>query len=188
VLEYMDTTDIAFASPSSTAHSHVVTDHPRTASDQEEAAVQETLDAIADLWSDAHVRDVALNRSAEYQLSDSATFFFDSIHRFSQPDYLPTDDDILRARVRTTGITESHFDLGTMSLRLMDVGEQRSERRKWVHWCAQAMDASGWRLTCCSFEDVTAIILCARRIGVAYRADALQLYRSERIRPDVARG
>ena len=31
--------------------------------------------------------------------------FFDAILRISQQEYVPTDADILRARVKTTGIT-----------------------------------------------------------------------------------
>jgi guanine nucleotide-binding protein G(i) subunit alpha len=31
--------------------------------------------------------------------------YFDAIARISNPDYMPTDQDILRARVKTTGIT-----------------------------------------------------------------------------------
>jgi guanine nucleotide-binding protein G(i) subunit alpha len=31
--------------------------------------------------------------------------YFDAIARIASPDYMPTDQDILRARVKTTGIT-----------------------------------------------------------------------------------
>lgn len=45
---------------------------------------------------------------------------------------MPTDQDILRARVKTTGITETHFQIGELKYKLFDVGGQRSERRKWL--------------------------------------------------------
>jgi guanine nucleotide-binding protein subunit alpha, other len=48
-------------------------------------------------------------------------------------DYLPTDQDILRTRLRTTGISETIFDLGNLTYRMFDVGGQRSERKKWIH-------------------------------------------------------
>jgi len=48
-------------------------------------------------------------------------------------DFLPTDQDILRARLRTTGITETIFDTGNLTYRMFDVGGQRSERKKWIH-------------------------------------------------------
>ena len=49
------------------------------------------------------------------------------------PNYLPSDQDILRTRLRTTGISETIFDLGNLTYRMFDVGGQRSERKKWIH-------------------------------------------------------
>jgi guanine nucleotide-binding protein subunit alpha, other len=46
---------------------------------------------------------------------------------------VPTDQDLLRSRLRTTGITETIFDLGQLTYRMFDVGGQRSERKKWIH-------------------------------------------------------
>lgn len=46
---------------------------------------------------------------------------------------MPNDQDLLRSRLRTTGITETIFDLGQLTYRMFDVGGQRSERKKWIH-------------------------------------------------------
>jgi len=59
--------------------------------------------------------------------------FFTDIRRLWARDYIPTDQDILRARLRTTGISESTFDVGSLIYRMFDVGGQRSERKKWIH-------------------------------------------------------
>jgi guanine nucleotide-binding protein subunit alpha len=64
------------------------------------------------------------------------------VERISHPDYIPDEQDILRSRVKTTGITETRFEVGQLIYRMVDVGGQRSERKKWIH----------------CFEDVTAII------------------------------
>ncbi|KAF1745136.1 hypothetical protein MXB_3765 [Myxobolus squamalis] len=48
-------------------------------------------------------------------------------------DYSPTLDDIIRLRIPTTGIVEFCFELNSIHFRLVDVGGQRSERRKWIH-------------------------------------------------------
>lgn len=65
---------------------------------------------------------------------DMAHFsYFDSIGRIAQPDYLPNDQDVLRSRVKTTGITETTFIIGELTYRMFDVGGQRSERKKWIH-------------------------------------------------------
>ena len=55
------------------------------------------------------------------------------MERISEDGYLPTLQDILRVRVPTTGIIEYPFDLDSIIFRMVDVGGQRSERRKWIH-------------------------------------------------------
>jgi len=62
-----------------------------------------------------------------------------------EDDYVPTYDDILRARVRTTGIEEAQFLFDGLRFMMVDVGGQRSERRKWIH----------------CFDNVTAVLYCA---------------------------
>jgi len=59
--------------------------------------------------------------------------FYDSLDRIFAPGWLPDNQDMLQARLRTTGITETLFELGQMNFRMMDVGGQRSERKKWIH-------------------------------------------------------
>ncbi|CAE7054548.1 unnamed protein product [Rhizoctonia solani] len=98
-------------------------------------------DALVNLWQDHGVRE-AVRRSREFQLNDSATYYFNSLERMSSPTYLPTDQDILRSRVKTTGITETTFRVGELTYKLFDVGGQRSERKKWIH----------------CFENVTALV------------------------------
>ncbi|KAI9046651.1 hypothetical protein LZ554_009393 [Drepanopeziza brunnea f. sp. 'monogermtubi'] len=88
--------------------------------------------AIGALWKDAGVQD-CFKRSREYQLNDSAKYYFDNIDRISLPDYMPNDQDVLRSRVKTTGITETTFIIGDLTYRMFDVGGQRSERKKWIH-------------------------------------------------------
>ncbi|PMD26126.1 guanine nucleotide-binding protein alpha subunit [Hyaloscypha hepaticicola] len=62
-----------------------------------------------------------------------ALSYFDNIDRIAQPDYMPNDQDVLRSRVKTTGITETTFIIGDLTYRMFDVGGQRSERKKWIH-------------------------------------------------------
>lgn len=102
---------------------------------------KEIVIAIKELWRDRGIQ-VAFSRSAEYQLYDSAQYFFDNLHRFSREDYIPDNQDILRTRVKSTGIVENIFDIDGLRFKIFDVGGQRSERKKWIH----------------CFENVTAII------------------------------
>ncbi|XP_059093325.1 G protein alpha q subunit isoform X8 [Tigriopus californicus] len=99
------------------------------------------VEAIKDLWNDKGISE-CYDRRREYQLTDSAKYYLNDIDRIAEPDYLPTQQDILRVRVPTTGIIEYPFDLEEIRFRMVDVGGQRSERRKWIH----------------CFENVTSII------------------------------
>lgn len=93
------------------------------------------------LWKDKGVQG-CYERSNEYQLIDCAQYFLDRVHIVKQPDYTPTEQDILRCRVLTSGIFETKFQVEKVNFHMFDVGGQRDERRKWIQ----------------CFNDVTAII------------------------------
>ncbi|CAD5115368.1 DgyrCDS4347 [Dimorphilus gyrociliatus] len=93
------------------------------------------------VWNDPGIK-ACFRRSREYQLNDSAEYYLDSLERISDPSYIPTQQDVLRTRVKTTGIVETHFTHKDLHFKMFDVGGQRSERKKWIH----------------CFEGVTAII------------------------------
>lgn len=57
--------------------------------------------------------------------------FYRSLDRLFASDYIPNDNDIIRCRIKTTGIVETVFHLGPLTYRMFDVGGQRSERKKW---------------------------------------------------------
>lgn len=59
--------------------------------------------------------------------------YLNSLDRLIQSDYIPTQQDVLRTRVKTTGIVETTFILKKHRFRIVDVGGQRSERKKWIH-------------------------------------------------------
>lgn len=71
------------------------------------------------LWKDKGIQQVYGMRSA-FQLLDSTEYFFSHISRISQQDYVPTEQDVLRCRVKTTGIVETEFDLSNLKFRLFD--------------------------------------------------------------------
>jgi hypothetical protein len=58
---------------------------------------------------------------------------------------VPSAQDILRSRVRTTGIVETSFLVEGNTFKMYDVGGQRNERKKWIH----------------CFENVTAVLFVA---------------------------
>ncbi|XP_031419992.1 guanine nucleotide binding protein (G protein) alpha v1 isoform X1 [Clupea harengus] len=87
--------------------------------------------AFCCLWADQGVRAAAA-RGYEYQLNDSALYFFDNIGRIIGPNYVPTETDVLRVRVRTSGVTETQFCAAQFIFRLYDVGGQCTQKRKWL--------------------------------------------------------
>jgi guanine nucleotide-binding protein subunit alpha len=56
----------------------------------------------------------------------------DHIEHLFHPNYMPDNQDILYAKSRTIGIVETVFELENHTYRMIDVGGQRSERRKWI--------------------------------------------------------
>lgn len=56
---------------------------------------------------------------------ENLPYFYSNLDRLFAPTYRPTNDDVLRVRSKTTGISETRFDMGDMIVRLFDVGGQR---------------------------------------------------------------
>uniref|UniRef100_A0A3Q0SHB6 GNAS complex locus n=1 Tax=Amphilophus citrinellus TaxID=61819 RepID=A0A3Q0SHB6_AMPCI len=96
------------------------------------------------LWEDDGVK-ACFERANEYQLIDCAQYFLNRLDSVRRPDYSPTDQDLLRCRVLTSGIFETRFQVDKVNFHMFDVGGQRDERRKWIQ----------------CFNDVTAIIFVA---------------------------
>merc|ERR1712038_1873436 len=104
----------------------------------------QTMMIIKDFWKDASVQE-CFNQQKDYHISDSIAYFLAHLDRINQHDYVPTEQDILRCRVPTTGVVEYSFDIQSHNFRIFDVGGQRTERRKWIH----------------CFEDVTSVLFLA---------------------------
>ncbi len=96
--------------------------------------------------------------------------FFSNLERITSQEYVPSDEDIIMCRVRTTGVSEMPFQIQGVKFRfahaqatgfaahknivtvwrfvfflliakkkskfkrMVDVGGQRNERRKWIHF------------------------------------------------------
>jgi guanine nucleotide-binding protein subunit alpha len=116
------------------------------------------LEMIDSIWHDPVVPQV-MDRQSEFYMMDSAVYFFSRISKVLEPDYVPDENDVLRARTKTTGISETRFNMGQLSIHMFDVGGQRSERKKWIHceWSFSSDIDSAHRA---GFEAVTSIIFC----------------------------
>eukprot|EP00061_Rhincodon_typus_P018105 g47130.t1 len=69
---------------------------------------KELVDVVKKLWTDSGVQ-ACFERAAEYQLNDSASYYLDNLERITAAGYVPNEQDVLRSRVKTTGIIEEQF-------------------------------------------------------------------------------
>ena len=86
--------------------------------------------AIKHLWADSGVKSI-YRRRREYQLQDDCSYYCEAIDRLAEENYVPTDEDIMRSSVETTGITETIFTRPGTAWRFFDTGGD-SERRTWA--------------------------------------------------------
>ncbi|XP_067096948.1 guanine nucleotide-binding protein G(t) subunit alpha-2 [Osmerus mordax] len=142
IIRGMEMLGIEFGSPSATDDGQKL--HNLSDSIEEGSMPTELADIIKRLWKDPGVQ-ASFERAVEYQLIDSASYYLAALDRITKPDYLPTEQDVLRSRVETTGINEEVFSCKEVHFRMFDVGGHRSERKKWIH----------------CFEGVTCIIFCS---------------------------
>ncbi|KAK4207214.1 putative guanine nucleotide-binding protein alpha-2 subunit [Rhypophila decipiens] len=139
------------------------------------AQVQSYMDEIESLYDQVrdHVRSEndlpqgcfrpfhELSRSEEWREklltwpSDGMNFpyFMDHLDRIFSPGYIPSCLDLLNARLRTIGITETRFDHDGHEYRVYDVGGRRSERKKWIH-CFENVDIILFQVNLGTYDEV----------------------------------
>jgi hypothetical protein len=81
------------------------------------------------LWNDDAVQEAFRHRD-ETVIPDHMEHFYRRLHVVMEQDYVPTAEDILRARIRTIGIDHASFEIDGALIRFLDIGGQRNERRK----------------------------------------------------------
>ncbi|KAI0296525.1 guanine nucleotide binding protein, alpha subunit [Multifurca ochricompacta] len=108
----------------------------RSLADQAMELILASREDIAALWNDDLVRAVLEARGSP--LDCHSKFFLNELHRITQRDYEPSDDDIIRARSRATpGVQEHHLLLETgpeagCEWTFYDIGCSRTRRASWL--------------------------------------------------------
>ncbi|KZT43701.1 guanine nucleotide binding protein, alpha subunit [Sistotremastrum suecicum HHB10207 ss-3] len=105
-------------------------------------------DDMNTLWNSPLIKDILQQR--RIRLEESSGFYLNEITRITDLNYVPSDDDVLKARLKTVGVVEHSFSLdkGTekgVDWKIYDVGGARNQRQAWAPY----------------FEDVNAIIFLA---------------------------
>jgi len=98
---------------------------------------------LKQIWADKSIQET-YSWNNKFTLDDSTKYFFDKLDIIANKDYKPNDQDVLRLRIKTSAVVDKVFDYKENTFRVIDVGGQRSERRKWIH----------------CFQDITALIFC----------------------------
>jgi len=88
---------------------------------------------IEKVWNNKKMKKNYQNIEVYLQIPTNSPHFWKNAETIFHEDYVPTKDDIILAKIRTIGIQETHFVLNDIKFLLVDVGGQRSERRKWLH-------------------------------------------------------
>ena len=137
---------------------HQATEQRILSHDEHSRLTEDMATLILDLFN-SPTYQAAYARRSEYWILDSFPYYLKHIHRFCQPDFTPTEEDSVMARVRTTGIVESLLEQKIVQevedepeqliFQVVDVGGQRNERKKWMH----------------CFSDVSAILFIVNLAG-----------------------
>lgn len=100
---------------------------------------------ISAVYDTPEVQHFIQYQQGKFYLIDSTSYFLSDLERIAEPSYIPSVDDVLRTRKKTSGIFDFNFNMGSgLNIHMFDVGGQRSERKKWIH----------------CFDNVTLIIFC----------------------------
>jgi len=93
----------------------------------------EIIENLKKLWANNVIQEMFAIRN-EICVPDSSQYFFRELDRVTKTDYVPNDTDLLMVRYRTTGMQEKNFLIRDHKFKICDVGGQRNERRKWIHF------------------------------------------------------
>lgn len=118
--------------------------------EQREVLTPDVAETLEMLWRSPTIQEVWAKRSQYWHL-EATEYYFKNASRFAESDFIPSEEDIIMARKRTTGVVVTEMDYGDVHWSVVDVGGQRSERRKWIN----------------CFDDVKAIIYVENLAGYA---------------------
>ncbi|VEU21814.1 DEKNAAC102642 [Brettanomyces naardenensis] len=114
---------------------------------------EEVAEAIEELWEKDSGIKRCFGKSNLFQIEGSAPYFFERANDYASDDYRCSDEDILKGRIKTTGITETNFNINGMKFKILDAGGQRSERKKWMH-CFQDITCTCFVMAVSEYDQV----------------------------------
>eukprot|EP01129_Flabellula_baltica_P014713 TRINITY_DN712_c0_g1_i1.p1 TRINITY_DN712_c0_g1~~TRINITY_DN712_c0_g1_i1.p1 ORF type:complete len:378 (-),score=67.19 TRINITY_DN712_c0_g1_i1:92-1165(-) len=95
-------------------------------------ADQDMIEKAILLWKDAGFqRTWLLSRDVELQYTQ-LDYLMENVRYYLDHDYIPSDEDVLYSRQRTTGAYSMKFMNDNKFFEFIDIGGQAPERRKWL--------------------------------------------------------
>jgi len=140
---------------------------------------EEIYEALNSLWADVQIQK-AFSHKDETVIPDHMQYFFEKLETIADPNYIPTDEDVLRARIRTIGITNVTFDMDGAYIRIYDVGGQKNERSKWE----KVMNEVGGVIYCVSLSEFDKPMFEDR--SILRIDDSIQIFEQVTHRPQFA--
>lgn len=105
----------------------------------------EELGALVEtLWSQSWAKQTYKMRGGRFSMPDNMSYFFPRAREIFDLDFSPSMEDVIRTRVRTTGMIDHAYSCDDTMFKIIDVGGQKSERVKWQK----------------HFDDVAALLFC----------------------------
>lgn len=98
----------------------------------EDGQPQRVANLCKKLWQDPAVQEALKYEGQIAMLEVPIQYFMSNIDRIADENYVPSTEDILQARARTSGVVSIEFKIDDTECRMFDVGGQRNERKKWI--------------------------------------------------------
>ena len=89
--------------------------------------------SIEYLWKLDSIQNTFNLRGTNFAFVDNMEYFYEKVKNVFDENYEPTHEDVLKCKVRTTGMFEKSFEIKNCFFNIYDVGGQRNERKKWIH-------------------------------------------------------
>lgn len=121
---------------------------PTVEGDFEFVMLPDLAEDITRVWRHP-VTQAAYARRSDFWILDGADYYLEHARRFAAEGFVPTEEDLIMARARTTGIVTTEFASDELDWTVVDVGGQRSERKKWIN----------------CFDDVKAVLFVVNLAG-----------------------
>ncbi|KAI0046307.1 hypothetical protein FA95DRAFT_1403781 [Auriscalpium vulgare] len=141
VLDALDQSGLDLVDPGNTDNATWVRSYKLSDEDESNSDHAEAVRAIDGIWHDAAIAKL-LDCAGQFHLVDNAKYFLDAVGRIGAGAYVPTDEDMLKARAPVRSSSQAQLTMGTLSLHLFEIPMQN---RHFKH----------------IFDEATSIVFCA---------------------------